>query len=59
MNKLNELLSELGWSQRKLARVVKVEPNTANRWAQGLTETPHSVILLLRVLVSIKKAVGE
>ena len=59
MNKLNELLAELGWSQRKLARVCRVEPNTANRWANDVSETPHVVLLYLQLLVDIKKAVGE
>ena len=59
MNTLNELLAELGWSQRKLARVCRVEPNTANRWANDVSETPHVVLLYLQLLVDIKKAVGE
>ena len=59
MNTLNELLAELGWSQRKLARVCRVEPNTANRWANDVSETPHVVLLHLQLLVDIKKAVGE
>lgn len=59
MKNLKELLAELGWSQRKLARYCEVEPNTAQRWASGETAEPVVVLKHLQLLIDIKKAVGE
>ena len=58
MHELNELLTELGWSRAKLARVCEVEAHTAGRWFRGETQVPAIVLKHLRVLIILKKA-GE
>ena len=59
MSELSKLLKELNWSQRKLARVADVSVNSVNLWATGKVKTPTIYLIHLKLLVDIKKAVGE
>ena len=54
MNELKELLSDLGWSQLRLAHLCGVSANTVNAWANGRIPTPHIVLVHLRMLIVLK-----
>ena len=55
MDSLAELLLKVGWSQRKLAAVIEVNPETVSRWKRGKTATPKVVLLYMELLAERMK----
>lgn len=58
-SELKQLLVEVGWSGAKLSRQVAVSKSTAYNWLKGRTETPGSVLQLLRLWLGARKLVRE
>lgn len=52
-NELRAELSALGWTQKRLADRLGVEPDTVGRWANGRTPVPGYVVEYLRVVAIV------
>lgn len=50
---LREALSELGWSQRELARRLRVHQNTVTQWMRG--EAPGYAEAYVMLALSVKR----
>lgn len=49
-NELRAELTALGWTQRRLADRLGVDPDTVSRWTNGRTAVPAYVAEYLRVV---------
>jgi transcriptional regulator with XRE-family HTH domain len=59
INRLRNLIGELGWTQAELAEKVGVTPRTVSLWATGKTkEVPKVVIIHLELLCTLRRASG-
>lgn len=44
------LLAEIGWTVPDVARRLRINTRTAQRWSNGQNETPPAVLLWLRTI---------
>lgn len=54
-----ELLRDAGLSQRELARVIRVHPNTVSRWALEQAPVPGSVHAYLGLRVWVRRMLDQ